>query len=62
MGTILHSYQGTLEVGESANIGTGVLFVGKGKIGAHACVGASTTIFNASVKPQQVLPAGVLTG
>ncbi len=62
MGTIFHSYQGTLEVGESANIGTGVLFVGRGKIGAKACVGSSTTILNASVKQQQVLPAGSLLG
>ena len=62
MGTILHSYQGTLEVGESANIGTGVLFVGRGKIGANACVGSSTTILNTNVNPQQVLPPGSLIG
>ncbi len=62
MGSILHSYQGTLEVGESANIGTGVLFVGRGKIGANACVGSSTTIFNTDVQQQQVLPAGSLLG
>ena len=62
MGTILHAYQGTLEVGESANIGTGVLMVGKGTIGASACVGSSTTIFNTSVQQHQVLPAGSLLG
>ena len=62
MGTILHAYQGTLEVGESANIGTGVLFVGSGKIGVKACVGSSTTILNANVQHQQVVPAGSLLG
>lgn len=61
-GTILHSYQGTVEVGDSANIGTGVLFVGSGKIGAKACVGSSTTILNADVQPHQVVPAGSLLG
>lgn len=62
MGTILHSDQGVLEVGEGANLGTGVLVVGKGKIGAAACVGSSTTLLNPSVQPHQVLPAGSLLG
>ena len=62
MGTILHAYEGTLEIGESANLGTGVLVVGPSKIGAHVCVGSSTTIFNANVPQQQVLPAGSLLG
>lgn len=62
MGTILHADQGTLEVGESANIGTGVLFIGSGNIGAHACIGSSCTIFNTDVPKQHVLPSGSLLG
>ncbi|WP_009633981.1 hypothetical protein [Synechocystis sp. PCC 7509] len=62
MGAILHAYQGVLEVGESANIGTGVLIVGKGKIGINACIGSMTTIFNSSVESGEVLPPGSLLG
>lgn len=62
MGAVLHAYQGVLEVGESANIGTGVLIVGKGKIGINACIGSMTTIFNSSVESGEVLPPGSLVG
>ncbi|PSB32888.1 transferase [Chlorogloea sp. CCALA 695] len=62
MGAVLHAYQGVLEVGESANIGTGVLIVGKGKIGTNACIGSMTTIFNCSVESGQVLAPGTLLG
>ncbi|MBW4663055.1 MAG: carbon dioxide concentrating mechanism protein [Chroococcus sp. CMT-3BRIN-NPC107] len=62
MGAVLHAYHGVLEVGESANIGTGVLIVGKGKVGTNACIGAMTTIFNSSVESGEVLPPGSLIG
>lgn len=62
MGAVLHAYQGILEVGESANIGTGVLIVGKGKIGTNACIGSMTTIFNCSVESGQVVAPGALLG
>lgn len=62
MGAVLHAYQGVLEVGESANIGTGVLIVGKGKIGTNACIGSMATIFNSSVESGEVLPPGSLLG
>ncbi len=62
MGTILHADQGTLEVGESANLGTGVLFIGSGTIGANACIGSSSTLLNISIPKQQVLPSGSLLG
>ncbi len=32
--------------------------VGKGKIGANACIGSATTVFNYSVEPGQVVPPG----
>jgi carbon dioxide concentrating mechanism protein CcmN len=62
MGAILHAHQGVLEVEVGANLGAGVLFVGKGKIGANACVGATTTILNSTVAAGQVVLPGSLLG
>ncbi len=62
MGTILHAHQGSLEVEEGANIGTGVLIVGKGKIGTNACIGSMTTILNSSVGWGEVVSPGSLIG
>jgi carbon dioxide concentrating mechanism protein CcmN len=62
IGAILHAHHGTLEVGEGANIGAEVLLVGHLAIGAHACIGAATTIFNTSVAGQQIIPPGSLIG
>ena len=61
-GSILHAHRGTLEVEAGANLGAGVLVVGKGKIGANACIGAITTIWNDSIDPWQVVPPGSLVG
>ena len=62
MGSILHAYEGTLEVEAGANLGAGVMVIGKGKIGANACIGSTTTILNCSVEPKQVVAAGSLLG
>ncbi|MGQ4648095.1 carbon dioxide concentrating mechanism protein [Lyngbya aestuarii] len=62
MGTIFHAHQGTLEVEAGAILGSGTLVVGKGKIGANACIGSLTTILDASVEPQQVVPAASVVG
>lgn len=62
IGSILHAHQGTLEVEAGANLGAGVLVVGKGKIGKNACIGATTTIWNDSIEPWQVVPPGSLVG
>lgn len=62
MGSIIHAHEGTLEVEAGAILGAGVLLVGKGKIGANACVGSTSTIWNASVAPRQVLSPGSLLG
>jgi carbon dioxide concentrating mechanism protein CcmN len=61
-GSILHAHQGILEVEAAANLGAGVLVVGKGKIGTHACIGAITTIWNNSIEPWEVIPPGTLVG
>ena len=62
MGAILQVHEGTLEVEAGANLGAGFLMVGKGKIGANACIGAATTVFNCSVDPGQVIPPGSILG
>lgn len=62
MGVVLHAMGGTLEVGESASLGTGVLVIGAGTIGAYACVGAATTLFQVSVPPREMIPPGSLLG
>lgn len=62
MGVVLHAHDGILEIGTGVNLGAGVLVVGKATIGANACIGAATTIFNCSVAPKQVIPPGSLLG
>jgi len=62
MGAILQVHEGTLEVEAGANLGAGFLMVGKGKIGANACIGSATTVFNYSVEPEQVVPPGSILG
>lgn len=62
MGTLLHASHGTLEVEAGATLGVGTLFVGQGKIGANACIGSATTVYNASVNPNSVIAAGSVIG
>ncbi|MBE9198382.1 MULTISPECIES: transferase [unclassified Nodularia (in: cyanobacteria)] len=62
MGSILQVSEGTLEVEAGANLGAGFLMVGKGKIGANACVGSATTVFNCSIEPGKVIPPGSILG
>ncbi|MEH1816639.1 MAG: transferase [Nostoc sp.] len=62
MGAILQVHEGTLEVEAGANLGAGFLMIGKGKIGANACIGSATTVFNYSVEPEQVVPPGSILG
>ncbi|MBN3927096.1 transferase [Nostoc sp. NMS4] len=62
MGAILQVHEGTLEVEAGANLGAGFLMIGKGKIGANACIGSATTVFNCSVEPGQVVPPGSILG
>ncbi|MBH8562762.1 transferase [Nostoc sp. CENA67] len=62
MGSILQVTEGTLEVAAGANLGAGFLMVGKGKIGENACIGSATTLFNCSVEPGVVVPAGSILG
>lgn len=62
MGAVLKAYEGTIEVDQGAVLGAGVLAIGQGKIGSNACIGAATTILNASVEPSAVIAAGSIIG
>ncbi len=62
MGTILHAHQGNLEIQMGAVLGAGVLVVGAVTIGANACIGSTTTIWNAHVDPEQVIIPGSMVG
>jgi carbon dioxide concentrating mechanism protein CcmN len=62
MGSILQVSEGILEIEAGANLGAGFLMVGQGKIGANACIGSATTVFNCSVAPGQVIPSGSILG
>jgi carbon dioxide concentrating mechanism protein CcmN len=62
MGSVIHAYGGVLEIREGVNLGAGVLILGSGVIGAHACIGTSSTVIECSVSSQQILPPGSLLG
>jgi carbon dioxide concentrating mechanism protein CcmN len=62
LGSVIHAHGGTIEIGAGASIGAGVLLVGQVKIGAHACVGSSSTIMDGEVKAEGVVPPGSLVG
>ncbi|MDY6782155.1 MAG: hypothetical protein SW833_06315 [Cyanobacteriota bacterium] len=62
MGVVIHAYGGAIAIEDGANLGAGVLIVGAGTVGANACIGGATTIFNASVQPMQVVAAGSVLG
>jgi len=62
-GSILHAFQGTLEIGEEVTIGTKVLMVGSGRVENGACVGAfSTLMIQIDVASQSVIPPHSLIG
>lgn len=62
MGAVLNACRGIIEIRSGAVLGAGVLIVGAAEIGKNACIGTATTIFNASVPPMSVIPAGSLIG
>ncbi|NJM56947.1 MAG: hypothetical protein HC857_05280 [Synechococcales cyanobacterium RU_4_20] len=60
LGVVLHAHRGSIVIGAGASLGAGVLVVGNCRIGTQACIGASTTLHNASVAPSQLVPPGSL--
>ena len=62
LGVVLHANQGAIVIEAGASLGAGVLVVGSCRIGTQACIGASTTLHNASVPPGQLVAPGSLLG
>jgi len=62
LGSVLHANGGEIAIEAGASLGAGTVIVGQCRIGAQACIGASTTIYNVSVAPGQLVPATSLLG
>ncbi|MGB3535099.1 MAG: carbon dioxide concentrating mechanism protein [Microcoleaceae cyanobacterium] len=62
VGTILHAYQGILEIQIGATIGARVLMLGSGKVGVNACIGSGSTLIDPAIKAEQVVASGSLMG
>ncbi|MBD2139045.1 transferase [Anabaena sp. FACHB-1237] len=62
MGSIIQVNEGIIEIEAGANLGSGFLMVGAGKIGSNACIGAATTVFNCSIASGQVIAPGSIVG
>ncbi|MGD1908596.1 MAG: hypothetical protein ACFB0C_21785 [Leptolyngbyaceae cyanobacterium] len=61
-GVVIQAQKGELILEEGASLGTGVLVMGSGVIGAHACVGAESTLLNTRVTKAEVLGSRSLLG
>ncbi|MGG6297220.1 hypothetical protein ACQ4M4_22735 [Leptolyngbya sp. AN02str] len=59
-GCVIHACGGDIVVEVAATLGTAVLLVGSGKIGAHACIGSMSTLYNPHAEAQQVIPPHAL--
>ena len=62
MGAIINACQGSVEIGNGAILGSGVLIIGASKIGNNACVGTSSTIFQEDVEAMKVIEPGSIIG
>jgi len=61
-GCVLHAHNGTLEIDTGATLGSGVLVLGSGKIGANACIGSRATLIDSSIEPEYAVPPGAIIG
>ncbi len=61
-GTVIHAQGGILEIESGVSLGSAVLLVGSGKIGANACVGSMVTIMNPAIASSDVISAATLLG
>lgn len=62
MGVIINACQGSVEIGDGAILGSGVLIIGESKIGNNSCIGTSTTIFRQDIKSMAVVEPGSIIG
>ena len=59
---VIRVSRGTLVIEPGANLGSGVLVVGTGRIGHHACIGANSTVINPNVEAHGVVAPKALLG
>ena len=59
---VIRVSRGNLIVEPGVNLGSGVLVVGHGRIGHHACIGANSTLINPQVESHRVLAPKSLWG
>ncbi len=59
---VIRVSRGTLVIEPGANLGSGVLVVGPGRIGHHACIGANSTVINPNVEADGVVAPKALLG
>jgi carbon dioxide concentrating mechanism protein CcmN len=62
MGCMIKAYGGKVQIEAGVTLGAGVLIIGQVTIGAGACIGAATTIFNQSVAAGEMIATGLLLG
>jgi len=62
MGAIINACNGSIEINSGAILGSGVLIVGAGNIGKNACIGTSSTIFQADIAAMKVIEPGSIVG
>lgn len=62
MGTVITASDGSIEVGEGAILGAGVLLVGYGKIGDRACIGTASTLINTAIGQGELVTPSSLLG
>ena len=62
MGAIINAGEETIEIGDGAILGSGVLIVGKCKIGNNSCIGTSTTIFQGDIAAMATIAPGSIVG
>ena len=59
-GVCIQSRKGVLTIGPGANLGANVLIVGKGEIGANACISPGSTVINPQISAEQIVPPNAL--
>ena len=62
MGAIITAGKGSVEIGDGAILGAGVLVIGQSQIGNNSCIGTSSTIFQQNVAAMTVIEPGSIIG
>lgn len=62
MGTILHAHGDGIVLENGVIVGAGVLLIGSVRVGAQACIGSASTLYNTCIGPGQVIAPGSLLG